>query len=158
MALWGSRQSDLQARIDDIQTGLSALAGLLGDGAGAAGKSAARGARAAQDTASHAVHDAADSISPVLHNIAGQIDSALASAGRGGKHAYKAVESKVGDNAMVAVLAAAGVGVLIGSLLLNGSARRAVSSLASPTQPAPQRRPKAASRARAKGRSRRKAA
>jgi ElaB/YqjD/DUF883 family membrane-anchored ribosome-binding protein len=156
MALWGSRQSDLQSRIDDIQTGLAALAGLLGDGAGAAGKSAARGARAAQDTASHAAHDAADTLGPLLNDITGQIDNVLSLAGREGKQAYKAVESKVSDNAMVAVVAAAGIGILIGSIFLSGGAKRAVSALTPQNGSTPQRRTKAASRSRPK--SRRKAA
>lgn len=141
MALWGPRQSDLQSRIDDIQSGLSALAGLLGNRVDAAGRSA---------------HDAADSLGPLLHDITDQLDSALAVAKREGRHAYKAVETKVSENPMIAVAAVAGVGLLIGSLLLNGRAKRAVSSLTPQTQNSPKRRPKAASRAR--GGSRRKAA
>ena len=146
MALWGSRQSDLQSRIEDIQSGLSALAGLLGNRVDAAG---------------HSAHQAADSLGPLLHDITGQIDSALAVAKREGREAYKAVETRVSDNPMIAVAAAAGVGLLIGSLLLNGRARRAVSSLSSlapQPQSTPQRRPKAASRSRSsRGRGRKAA-
>ena len=144
MALWGSRQSDLQSRIDDIQNGLSALAGLLGNKVDAAG---------------HSAHEAADKLGPLLHDITDQLDSALTVAKREGRDAYKAVETRVSDNPMIAVAAAAGVGLLIGSLLFNGRAKRAVSSLSSlapQAQNTPQRRTKAASRSRAK--SRRKAA
>lgn len=146
MTLWGSRPSDLQSRIDDIQNGLSALAGLLGKRVDAAGESA---------------HEAADRLGPLLSDITDQIDSALSVAKREGRHAYKAVETRVSDNPMIAVAAAAGVGLLIGSLLLNGRARRAVSSLSTAvggnSPNAQQRRPKAASRRRGGGRSRKAA-
>ena len=141
MALWGSRQSDLQSRIDDIQTGLAALAGLLGDGASAAGKSATRGARAAGDAASGAASDTAAALGPVLNDLSNQIDSVMSAASaltgdiakRGakeGKAAYKAVEGTVENNAMMAVVAAAGVGFLIGTMLFGGgAAKRAVSNV-----------------------------
>ena len=41
-------------------------------------------------------------------------------AGREGKQAYQAVEEKVEDNAMLAVVAAAGVGFLLGAMLAGG--------------------------------------
>ena len=146
MALWGSRQSDLQARIDDIQHGLSALAGLVGDRAGDAGRSAG----------------------PVLNDLKSQFDGIVSAAsgiagraGREGRHAYRAVETKVEDNAMMAVVAAAGVGFLIGSLLVGGGAKRAVAALTPETEEPPQRQPRrAAARSRTRttrGRGRRAA-
>ncbi len=141
MALWGSKQSDLHARIEDIQSGLSALAGLLGDSAGAAGKSAARGAHKAGEAAGEAAHGVSDAITPALTDLANQIDSVLMSVGsltghaadvarKEGKAAYKAVEGKVNDNAMIAVVTAAGVGLLVGAMIFGGgAARRAVANV-----------------------------
>src|SRR5688572_26020975 len=80
MALWGSRPSDLQSRIDDIQTGLAALAGLLGDGANAAGKSAARGAHTAQETVSEKAADMSAAIGPALADLTSQIENIVSSA------------------------------------------------------------------------------
>jgi ElaB/YqjD/DUF883 family membrane-anchored ribosome-binding protein len=167
MALWGSRQSDLQARIEDIQTGLAALAGLLGDSAGAAGKGAARGAHAAQEAVSEKAADMSAALGPALADITNQIDSivstassltgraAAAASEKGGK-AYRAVEDKVENNAMVAVVAAAGVGFLIGTMIFgSGAAKRAVSNLMPAEQP--RRRVQARSVRRGKSRSRRAA-
>jgi ElaB/YqjD/DUF883 family membrane-anchored ribosome-binding protein len=167
MALWGSRPSDLQARIDDIQTGLSALAGLLGDGASAAGKGAARGAHTAQEAVTDKAADLSAAFGPALADLTSQLDSILSSAsaitGRAadvakaeGGRAYKAVETKVDSNPMMAVFAAAGVGLLIGTLIFgSGAAKRAVSSVLPPEQPAKRRPP--ARTARAKPRARRAA-
>jgi hypothetical protein len=69
------------------------------------------------------------------------------------KAAYKAVETKVEDNAMVAVVAAAGVGFLIGSMIFGGNAaKRAVSNVLPDTKP--QRRPAARNRGRKRPRRR----
>jgi ElaB/YqjD/DUF883 family membrane-anchored ribosome-binding protein len=177
MALWGSRQSDLQSRIDDIQTGLAALAGLLGDGASAAGKGAARGARAASDTATDAATSAASNtaaaLGPVLSDLSNQIDSVLSAASaltgdiakRGakeGKAAYKAVEGTVENNAMMAVVAAAGVGFLIGTMIFGGgAAKRAVSNALPESlggEPERPQRRRAAARSRTRGRPKRRRA
>jgi ElaB/YqjD/DUF883 family membrane-anchored ribosome-binding protein len=164
MALWGSRPSDLQARIDDIQTGLAALAGLLGDSASAAGKGAARGAHTAQEAVSEKAADMSAAIGPALADITNQIDSivstassltgkAAAAASEQGGKAYRAVEDKVENNAMVAVVAAAGVGFLIGTMIFgSGAAKRAVSNLMPAEQP--QRRAQARSVRRGNPRSR----
>lgn len=169
MALWGSRHSDLHSRIEDIQAGLAALAGLLGDGAGAAGKGAARGAHAAQDAVSEKAAEVSATIGPALVDLTNQIDSiisaassltgkAAAAASETGEKAYRAVEHKVENNAMVAVLAAAGVGLLIGSMIFGGgAAKRAVSNLMPPEKPQQQRRAPARSVRRGKPRSRRAA-
>jgi ElaB/YqjD/DUF883 family membrane-anchored ribosome-binding protein len=167
MALWGSRPSDLQSRIDDIQTGLAALAGLLGDGANAAGKSAARGAHTAQETVSEKAADMSAAIGPALADLTSQIENIVSSAsaitGRaasvakaeGGK-AYRAVEGKVENNAMMAVVAAAGVGFLIGTMIFgSGAAKRAVSNILPGEQP--RRRAAARTVRRGKSRSRRAA-
>lgn len=167
MALWGSRPSDLQARIDDIQTGLAALAGLLGDGASAAGKGAARGAHTAQEAVTDKAADMSAALGPALADLTSQIESIVSSAssitGRaasvakseGGK-AYKAVEDKVENNAMMAVVAAAGVGFLIGTMIFgSAAAKRAVSGLMPEEQP--KRRAPARSAQRGKSRSRRAA-
>jgi ElaB/YqjD/DUF883 family membrane-anchored ribosome-binding protein len=156
MALWGSRQSDLQARIEDIQTGLAALAGLLGDSAGAAGKGAARGAHAAQEAVSEKAADMSAALGPALADITNQIDHIVSAASEQGGKAYRAVEDKVENNAMVAVVAAAGVGFLIGTMIFgSGAAKRAVSNLMPAEQP--QRRAQARSVRRGKPRSRRAA-
>jgi len=172
MALWGSKQSDLQARIDDIQTGLAALAGLLGDGASAAGSKAARGARRASEAAGETAQDISGTVSPALSDIADQIDSVIASVGslttragdvarKEGKAAYQAVEGKVNENAMVAVVAAAGVGFLLGTLIFGGSAaKRAVSNVLPEalSGDAEQPRRRAAARSRTRGRPKRRKA
>ena len=172
MALWGSRQPDLQSRIDDIQTGLAALAGLLGDGAAVAGKGAARGARAAGETASDAASNTAAALGPVLTDLSNQIDNIAASASaitsglarRGakeGKAAYKAVETKVEDNAMMAVVAAAGVGFLIGTMIFGGNAaKRAVSNVLPESLGGEPERPqrRTAARSRTRGRPKRRRA
>lgn len=173
MALWGSGRSssDLQSSINDIQAGLSALAALLGHGASAAGDTAARGARAAQETAGETANDVSATLGPVLSDLKRQIDNVVSAAGaitgraattvgREGKQAYKAVEGKVEDNAMLAVVAAAGVGFLIGTMVFGGgaAAKRAVTAISPESQRQPQRRAAAKSRTRsAKGRSRRAA-
>jgi ElaB/YqjD/DUF883 family membrane-anchored ribosome-binding protein len=168
MALWGSRQPDLQSRIEDIQTGLSALAGLLGDGAGLAGKGAARGAHAAQEAVSEKAADMSAALGPAIADITNQIDSIISSASsltgraasvaseQGGK-AYRAVEDKVENNAMMAVVAAAGVGFLIGTMIFGGSAaKRAVTNLI-PGEEQPRRRAQARTVRRGKPRSRKAA-
>lgn len=168
MALWGSRQPDLQSRIEDIQTGLAALAGLLGDGAGAAGKGAARGAHAAQDAVSEKAADVSAALGPAIADITNQIDSiistataltgkAASAASETGGKAYRAVEDKVENNAMMAVVAAAGVGFLIGTMIFGGNAaKRAVSNLL-PGEQQPQRRAQARSVRRGKSRARKAA-
>jgi ElaB/YqjD/DUF883 family membrane-anchored ribosome-binding protein len=170
MALWGSSgQSDLQSQIDDIQNGLAALGSLLGSGASQAGKTAARGARSAGETVSDTAGDVSAAVGPMLNDlrsqfdnlvgIAGAVTGGLAKrAGKEGKVAYKAVEEKVEDNAMMAVVAAAGVGFLIGAMLLGGSAvaRRSAQPQAQ-AKPQPQKRA-AAKSARRGGARRRKAA
>jgi ElaB/YqjD/DUF883 family membrane-anchored ribosome-binding protein len=163
MALWGSRPSDLQSRIDDIQNGLAALAGLLGDGASAAGKGAARGAHTAQETVSEKAADMSAALGPAIADLTNQLDSIMSAASsltgkaasvaktEGGK-AYKAVEDKVENNAMMAVVAAAGVGFLIGTMIFGaGTAKRAVSGLM-PEERKPQRRAAAKSRSRPRSR------
>ncbi len=132
---------------------LAALAGRLGDGASAAGKGAARGAHTAQEAVSDKAADRAAALGPAIADPTTQLDTIMTAASaltgkaasvaktEGGK-AYKAVEDKVENNAMMAVVAAAGVGFLIGTMIFgSGAAKRAVASVMPAEPPAKRRLP-----------------
>lgn len=167
MALWGSsRQSDLQSQIEEIQNGLAALGSLIGGTASQAGKSAMRGAHDAGEHVSDKASDMVSALGPLLGDIRSHIDNLSDAAGaltsnaakrtaEEGKLAYRAVETKVSDNPMLAVAAAAGVGFLIGSLLLgSAAARRTMANAASAAAPKPQAQPRASARTTARGKTR----
>ncbi|MFC5069476.1 hypothetical protein [Flaviflagellibacter deserti] len=132
MALWGrSNQTELQSRIEDIQAGLSALGDLLSGGLDRAGEEATRGARAARKSAGETADELTTALAPVASDLRHQIEALTSivsaatgafakKAGREGKQAYQVVEEKVEDNAMLAVVAAAGVGFLLGAMLVGG--------------------------------------
>jgi ElaB/YqjD/DUF883 family membrane-anchored ribosome-binding protein len=130
MAFWStSRTSDLQARIDELQSSLTELNHLVGEGAETAGKRVAKTAHAVEARASSSAHDALSAISPLIGDLGRQLEGILSAvtalsgsfsglarkAGKESRAAYNTVETKVEDNAMVAVLAAAGIGFLIGA-------------------------------------------
>jgi ElaB/YqjD/DUF883 family membrane-anchored ribosome-binding protein len=140
MAIWGrSRPNELQDRIDDIQAGLVALGELLGGGASTAARAAKTGVTETASDLSSALMPVASDLKTQLEGLASLVAAftgGLAKkAGTGGKQAYDVVEEKVEDNAMLAVLAAAAVGVLVGAYFLGGSSK---------PQPAPQQRRSAA--------------
>jgi ElaB/YqjD/DUF883 family membrane-anchored ribosome-binding protein len=134
MALWGtSRASDLQHRIDEMQQGLASLSEMVGSSATRAGKQARSGAHQAQAAVSEGTGDVASSIVPVLSDLGKQIEALLSvvtaitggfarKAGKESRQAYTAVEETVENHAMLAVLAAAGVGFLLGAAVVGGAA------------------------------------
>jgi ElaB/YqjD/DUF883 family membrane-anchored ribosome-binding protein len=130
MAFWStSRTSDLQARIDELQSSLTELNHLVGEGAETAGKRAVKTVHAVEARASSGAHDVLSAVSPLLGDLGRQLEGILTAvtalsgsfgglarkAGKESRAAYSTVETKVEDNAMVAVLAAAGIGFLIGA-------------------------------------------
>lgn len=147
MALWStSRTGDLQHRIDELQSSLNSLSESAGASAARAGKQASRSAHQAQEAVSEGATDVVSSIVPVLSDLGRQIEAVLSlvtsvtggfarKAGKESREAYSAVEQRVEKNAMLAVLAAAGVGFLLGAAVVGGAAA------ARSAQPQPQPQP-----------------
>ncbi|MGQ4274389.1 hypothetical protein [Terrihabitans sp. B22-R8] len=139
MAFWStSRASDLQTKIDDIQHSLAALSDIVGSNADQASKRASRGLHRVEERVQSGAHDISSSVVPMISDLGRQIETLLSvvtsvtggfarKAGKESRQAYNTVEEKIEDNAVLAVLAAAGVGFLLGAAVV-GSATASRSS------------------------------
>jgi ElaB/YqjD/DUF883 family membrane-anchored ribosome-binding protein len=123
MTFWGrsSPSNDISARIEDLQSRLNALGGYLEDQAETAGHHALRRSRSAASDLASFGSSAADTVRGQLDDLTGVVQGLTASLARGARkqssQAYGAVEERLEDHAVAAVVAALGVGFLLGALV-----------------------------------------
>lgn len=122
MALWGrSPSSDISASIEDLQSRLNALGAYIEDQAGAAGHQALRRSRGTASDLASLGTSAAEALRGQFDDLGGRIQGLASTAARGARRqssqAYGAVEERLEDHAVTAVVAALGVGFLLGALV-----------------------------------------
>jgi ElaB/YqjD/DUF883 family membrane-anchored ribosome-binding protein len=122
MAFWS------RGTADDISDEIEHLQGRLASLTSAIGRNAERSTRGLRQSASSTAGNAQDQLSSTAHELKNQLDGLLSAvqstsgalardARERGSLAYHNVEEKLEDNAVIAVVAALGIGVLLGTLL-----------------------------------------
>jgi ElaB/YqjD/DUF883 family membrane-anchored ribosome-binding protein len=122
MALWGrSPSSDISATIEDLQSRLNSLGAYLEDQAGSAGHQALKRSRGTASDLASLGSNAAEALRGQVDDMGGRIQGLATAAARGvqrqSSQAYGAVEERLEDHAVAAVITALGVGFLLGALV-----------------------------------------